>query len=330
MIGLGGEAGRDAILITGANGFVGRNLAARLVGIGERVIGTVRREESLRELPEGVKPLVTDDISAASWDGVFSKVCAVVHTAAYVHVREAHGRRNSLEFAHTNVLGSVRLAEAAARQGVERFVFLSSAGVAGLSRKYAYTEDDIPEPRGPYAVSKLEAERALERIGAASSMRVVALRPPLIYGLGAPGNFGRLLQLLRRARGVPLPLGGIENKRSFIFIENLLDAVVEALRSPQVCGSYFVSDEDDLSTTELIRIIAAAGDVDVRLVSIQRSLRLAARLLGGASDAARLVHSFTVSSRRFREASGWSPRFSAAEGIRRSLAVNPQRSGNAG
>lgn len=316
-----GDGRRNAILITGANGFVGRHLAARLIADGERVIGTVRQAEAARQLPNGVTPLVTRDIADTTWDGELSQVRAVVHTAAYVHVRGTRAKRDAQECARTNVLGSVRLAEAAARQGVERFIFLSSAGVAGVSRPATFTEDDIPDPQGPYSVTKLEAERALEGIDASSAMRVVSLRPPMVYGLGAPGNFGRLLHLLRWARGVPLPLGGIENKRSFIFIENLVDAIVETLRSPNMRGSFFVSDEDDLSTTELIRVIAEVGSVEVRLISLARALSMSARVMGSGSDASRLVDSFTVSSRRFREASGWSPRFSATEGIRLSLDV---------
>ena len=321
--GAGGHRERDAILITGANGFVGRHLAVHLVAEGEFVIGAVRRAESARQLPDGVVSLVMGDIADATWDGALTHVRTVVHTAAFVHVRGARAKRDADEVARTNVLGSVRLARAAAQQGVEQFIFLSSAGVAGVSRPATFTEDDTPAPQGTYAVSKLEAEHALAEIELSSGMRVVSLRPPMIYGLGAPGNFGRLLHLLRRARGLPLPLGGIGNKRSFIFVENLVDAIVEVLRAPAVRGTFFVSDEDDLSTTELIRVIAAVGGVDVRLIAVPILLSVAARLIGDGSDASRLMNSFTVSSQRFRAATGWVPRFSAREGIRRSLEMNP-------
>lgn len=311
----------ESILVTGANGFIGQRLCARLVLQDIRVLGTVRDESRRSQLPLGVHSLVTGDIADTEWHDRLGGICAVVHLAARVHMLGEEGD-DADQFHRANVVATTRLATAAAAQGVQRFVFLSSAGVAGLPRDEPYREDEPERPTTAYAASKLEAERALARIGGATGMRVLCLRTPMVYGPEAPGNFGRLIRLLHQARGVPLPLGSVHNRRSFIFIENLIDAIENGLACDAARGSYYVSDGADLSTTKLLRMVADATGVRSRLMPFSPwLLRVLGRLAGREADVSRLLDSLCVSTEAYAALTGWTPRWTTAQGLRLSLSA---------
>ena len=210
-----------------------------------------------------------DDIGPdTDWRAALAGIDAIVHLAARAHVlRDSSADAHAL-YRAVNTLGALRLAEAAAAAGVRRFVFLSSVRVHGeRSTGAPFTEASPLVAQDPYGRSKAEAERGLAALAAAGRLEPVILRPPLVYGPGARGNFARLVRLV--ARGVPLPLGAVRNRRSLIFVGNLVDAIVRSLDDPAAAGETFmVSDGEDVSTPELVRRIARALGKPARLVPV--------------------------------------------------------------
>jgi nucleoside-diphosphate-sugar epimerase len=203
---------------------------------------------------------------------------------------------------------------------VRRFVFVSSVKVNGEERAAAYTEADTPMPEDAYALSKWEAEQGLRQIAAATGLEVVILRPPLVYGPGVGANFLALMHAV--ARGIPLPLGAINNRRSLIFVGNLADAILCCLEHPVAAGKTFlVSDGEDVSTPALVRRMAAALGGPARLVALPMPvLRAAAALAGKSALATRLLDSLTVDGTAIRHTLGWSPPFTLDEGLRETAA----------
>jgi nucleoside-diphosphate-sugar epimerase len=180
-----------------------------------------------------------------------------------------------------------------------------------------YTENDAPRPEIAYGISKQEAEQALQDVAQKTGLEIVVLRPPLVYGPGVKGNFLRLMNLI--ARGVPLPLGAVDNRRSFIYIGNLASAIVQALGAPQAAGrTYLVSDGEDVSTPDLLRGLARALGVKPRLLSLPvAALGLGATLAGKRTEFARLTGSLQVDSSRIRRELDWQPPFTLAQGLER-------------
>jgi nucleoside-diphosphate-sugar epimerase len=207
-----------------------------------------------------------------------------------------------------NALATLRPAEAAAASGVRRFVFMSSARVHGARTTGApFTETSPLAADDPYGRSKAEAELGLAERARGTGLETVVLRPPLVYGPGARGNFARLVGLV--ARGVPLPLGAVRNRRSLIGLDNLVDAIVRGLDHPGATGKTFlVSDGEDLSTPELIRRIAVALGRPARLFPVPSSLlRLGGTLVGRGDDVARLLDDFVVDASNIVRTLGWAP-----------------------
>jgi nucleoside-diphosphate-sugar epimerase len=223
-------------------------------------------------------------------------------------------------FARVNAEGTARLAEAAARCGVRRFVLMSSALVHGRSSPgRPFTEDDMPAPQTPYARSKLDAEARLTQAARASALEWVILRPPMVYGPGARGNFRRLVRLVRA--GVPLPLGAATAAKSFIGIDNLADAVVRAVEHPRAANETFlIADAETTSTVGLVRLIAAALGRRVWTPRVPPALlRAALGVVGRDRDLQRLLDPLELDSSRIRALLGWSPPVSLAEGVRRAV-----------
>jgi nucleoside-diphosphate-sugar epimerase len=207
---------------------------------------------------------------------------------------------------------------------VRRLLILSTTTVFGdRSPDRAFDESSPTAPATPYALSKLEAERELAEILGGSATELVVLRSPLVYGSGAKGNFVRLVRLVER--GTPLPLASVRNRRSLVFVENLVDAIVRALDHPAAAGrTYVVSDGEDVSTPDLIALLAAALDRPSRLFPFPLALlRLAGRLLGRADEMSRLLDDMAVDGSRIRRELGWAPPFSLDEGLARSCAGTP-------
>ena len=303
------------VVITGASGFVGGALVRRLRREGVPVRAVVRTP-GRGDAPFLVGPALGPD---ADWSALLAGAGAVVHAAAHVHVEAAGAHEERLAFRRANVEGTRRLAQQAADAGVRRFVFISSIGVNGRLSAHPFTEDDAPAPQGPYAESKFDAERALCDIARRAGMEWVVIRPPLVYGPAAPGNFARLVRWM--ARGVPLPLGAVRNRRTLVAIDNLIDLVLTCLRSDTAANQVFLAgDAESLSTPELLHIVAQAQGRTARLIPVPPAfLRAAAALFGRSTDAERLCGDLEVDIGKARRLLGWTPPLSAREALRRAV-----------
>jgi nucleoside-diphosphate-sugar epimerase len=238
----------------------------------------------------------------------------VVHLAARTHVIRDTAAEPRAEYRRLNVEGTRTLAHAAQTAGVRRFIFLSSIKVNGEATTVRpFTENDTPQPEDAYGISKWEAELALR--AAAASMETVVLRPPLLYGPGVKGNFLRLMRAIER--GVPLPLGSIHNRRSVLSLGNLVDAMIVCLDHPAAAGqTYLLADDENPSTPELVRAIAAALHKRARLVAFPpQLLRIAGAVTGKSAAVSRLLGSLQIDSSRIRGELGWKPRQALAEGL---------------
>lgn len=304
------------VLVTGASGFVGTATCARLVTQGMDVIGTVRH---LPAQPlQGVEYHRMGDLGAdANWRGALSGVDAIVHCAARVHVMRETVTDPVAAFRTANVVGTVQLARQAAERGIRRFIFLSSVKVNGEGGLVAYCETDLAAPKDIYGLSKYEAEVGLREIATQTGMELVVLRPPLIYGPGVKANFQSLMRAL--ARGIPLPLGALQNRRSLVALGNIVDLIVTCIKHPAAVNeTFFVSDGEDLSTTELIRRLAVAMGRPACLVPVpSMALTIGLTLLGKREVAARLCGTLLVNITKVRQLLGWAPPISVDEGLRR-------------
>ncbi|MDZ7662819.1 SDR family oxidoreductase [Thiohalophilus sp.] len=310
----------SSILLTGATGFIGKALAGKILEQNSHSLVAVVRNNNRVDFPSSVKLAHVADIALKSdWSSALSGMDIVIHLAARAHVINDNGNNSLSELRRVNIDGTLNLARQAAAAGVKRFVFLSSIGVNGNSNIKPFTEADSPGPVEPYAQSKLEAEEALQQLSTKTGMEIVIIRPPLVYGPGAPGNFGKLLEWV--ARGVPLPLGSTHNLRSYVGLDNLVDFIVTCIDHPAAANEVFlVSDGEDLSTTELLRRTAVVMGKPARLVPIPpRLLAISAAALGKRDLARRLLGSLRVDISKAREVLGWEPPISVDEGLKRAV-----------
>lgn len=307
---------KKSILVTGATGFVGRPLCEQLLLNGFNVRGSVWIAETPTNLPAGAQHVPIASIGPdTNWTTALTGIDTVIHLAARVHVMDETSGDPLTAYRLVNVAGTERLARQAAAAGVRRLVFLSSVKVHGEESVAPYAEENSPAPQDPYGVSKLEAENVLRKIAVETGLEVVIIRPPLVYGSGVKANFRNLLKIVER--GIPLPLAGINNARSLIYLGNLIDAIMTCSTHPQAAGQTFlVSDGEDVSTPQLIRQLAAALDRPVRLLPFPLSLmRLAGKLTGKSMAVDRLLGSLVVDSSKIRRELGWKPPFTMAEGL---------------
>lgn len=303
------------VLVTGAGGFVGQALCTELTQRGYDMRGAVRMLNSASTPPVGTTIAVGDIGPTTNWSSAVEGVDAVVHLAARVHRLDDNATDATDAYRHDNVEATRSLAEAARRAGVDKLIFLSTAKVHGERSMRPFRETDTPRPEDAYAASKLEAERAIKDVLGGSHTHWTILRPPLVYGPGVRANFLRLLQAV--ARGVPLPVGGIENRRSLLYLSNLVDAIERCLNVPGTEGkTWLLNDGEDLSTPELIRRLARALNRSARLVSVPVwLLRSAATLAGKTPALERMVSSLQVDASAVRAALDWTPRFSVDQGL---------------
>ncbi len=319
---MGGAVQRTpAVFVTGAGGFVGGALCREGARRGWRMIAAVRSSDAAAVLPRGIEVRVSGDLAArADWEDLLAGAGTVVHLAARVHRMEEADEGALAAYRKINVEGTGRLAEAAAKAGAARFIFASTVKVHGEGSDHPYREDSVPSPQDPYAVSKWEAERLLEEIAGATGLEVVVLRLPLVYGPGVGANFLRMMKLV--ARGVPLPLGGVTNRRSMLYLGNLVDAIALCAQHPSAAGETFLAaDSRDVSTPELIRLLAGAMGRRPRLFSCPPSLLEAAgRLIGRGGEMGRLTGSLFVDGAKLRGLLGWHPPFSLEQGIGETVA----------
>lgn len=299
-------------LLTGATGFIGRHIAQEMLVRGASVDMVVR--EKPRELTTAYAGcgwhVVGNINSKTDWGSTLHGVQTVLHCAARAHVMREPMADAIAAYREVNVAGTMRLAHQAAVAGVKRFVFLSSIGVNGNQSILPFTESSTPQPHDAYAVSKLEAEQALLALAVQTGMEVVIIRPPLVYGPDAPGNFGSLVRLVQR--GLPLPLGAVHNQRSLVALDNLVSLVVlcaDRARSPQAANQVFVvADGEDVSTSTLLRKVARAAGRPSRLLPVPAGwLRAGASLLGKRAVADRLLGNLQVDATKARTLLGWRP-----------------------
>jgi len=371
------------ILITGANGFIGKALCKRMLADGYQVRGAVRGQEKTevgclrsdvgkeqksevrdqkngkRRTEVGERVMVGDIGQETDWSEALDGIDTVVHLAARVHVMRESAADPLAAFRLVNVAGTERLAWQAAEAGVKRLVYLSSVKVNGertgdrgqrsevrgqekaevgsqksevrgrrsevrgreCELKEVFSEKDVPCPQDPYAVSKWEAEQILAEISSATGMEIVIIRPPLVYGPNVRANFLRLLRWVNK--GVPLPLGMVNNRRSLVSLDNLLDFLITCIEHPAAAGETFlVSDGEDLSTPALIRRIALSMNIPARLIPVPVCLlRLGGSLLGKKSEVDRLCGSLQVDIGKAKGVLGWKPPLSVDEGLGETVEV---------
>ena len=305
-------------LVTGASGFVGRAVLARLAADPSNSVCAAVRTRSA-QLAASVPNTVLSDLGPdTDWSAPLLGVDVVVHLAARVHVMHEKSVDALAEFRRINVQGTLNLARQAAQAGARRFVFVSSIKVNGgaTAPGARFGPDDTPNPEDAYGLSKLEAETGLWALRA-GAMEVVVLRPPLVYGPGVQANFRLLMQTL--ARGWPLPLGAINNQRSFVAVDNLVDLILVCAAHPAAANQTFlVSDGHDLSTDELLRRLARAMGRRARLWPIPVSLlQWCARLVGRGGVAQRLTGNLQLDISKARDLLGWVPPVDVDEGLRR-------------
>jgi nucleoside-diphosphate-sugar epimerase len=303
------------ILITGANGFVGRALCADLIKRDLAVVAAVREKANI----VSGTPLVIGHInSATNWTEALSGVDVVIHLAARVHVMNEVKTDPLAEFRKVNVEGTLNLARQAALGGVKRFVFVSSIKVNGEETQSGkpFTTIDTPNPQDAYGCSKYEAEQGLLELATETGLEVVIIRPPLIYGTGVKANFASMIRAVKR--GLPLPFGAIKNKRSFVYVCNLVSLIDKCIDHPAAVNQVFlVSDGHDLSTTELLCGSAKALGVRAMLLPApQKLIELSLAVIGKKSVAQRLCGNLQVDITKARILLGWEPPFSVEQGLK--------------
>lgn len=297
------------LLVTGANGFVGRALVSRLASRGQpQVIAGVRQAGA--DVPAGARQVFVPSLGAmADWTTALKGVGQVVHAAARVHVMDEADTDPLAAFRRVNTEGTLALAQQAAQAGVRRFVFISSIKVNGeqTAPGQPFAADQPVMPTDPYGLSKHEAEQGLLRIARDTAMEVVIIRPVLVYGPGVGANFASMMQWL--SRGVPLPLGAVNNRRSLVSVDNLVDLITVCLDHPNAANQIFlVSDGEDLSTTDLLRRLGQhLGRRPWLLPVPPHLLARFARLIGRTSITQRLLGSLQVDIAKNHQMLGWQP-----------------------
>jgi nucleoside-diphosphate-sugar epimerase len=306
------------ILVTGATGFVGSALVRQLTtehSINAIVVAVRRANISW---PEGVRSVqVGELLPITDWGLALKNINVVVHCAARVHVMQDGATDPLEEYRRVNVLGTLNLARQAVDAGVRRFIFVSSIKVNGESTTLGqpFTADDAPCPVDPYGISKQEAEQALLALSIQTGMEVVIIRPPLVYGAGVKANFATMMRWV--AYGIPLPFGGIQNARSMVALDNLVNLLIRCIDHPAAAGQIFlVSDGEDVSTTELLRRTAQAMNKKIILLPIPSSwLICIANVLGKQSVAQRLCGSLQVDIEKTCKLLNWKPPLSLEQGL---------------
>ncbi|WP_028694649.1 UDP-glucose 4-epimerase family protein [Pseudomonas cremoricolorata] len=296
------------VLVTGANGFIGSALMERLrADTSYTAVGLVRKRPVCPG--ENLRYEVVEDYMAACPAALLQAADTVIHLASRVHVMRETDSDPLAEYRRINVEGTLQLARAAAAAGVRRFIFVSSIKVngEGTDDRAAYRASDRPHPTDPYGVSKLEAEVALLALARETSMECVVVRPVLVYGPGVKANFQTMMKWLRR--GVPLPFGAIDNKRSLVALDNLTDLLVTCIAHPRAANRVLlVSDGEDLSTTELLRRLGKVLGKPARLLPFPTGLMYAlARGRNASALAKRLCGSLQVDISETRELLDWNP-----------------------
>ncbi|HUW25572.1 MAG TPA: SDR family oxidoreductase [Gallionella sp.] len=302
-------------LVTGANGFVGRPLCAKLLRRGQSVCAAVRSAGTQVENIEVVQVGLIN--GKTDWTDALRDIDVVIHLAARVHVMHDNTDDPLAEFRRVNTVGTECLARSAAASGVKRLVYVSSIKVNGEETPdgQSYSEQDVPAPQDPYGISKWEAEQALHRVVQETGLEVVIVRPTLVYGPGVKGNFTQMMRAV--AHGIPLPFAASHNQRDLIYVGNLVDALIACATHPAAAGqTYLVSDGEFISTPDLLRCLADEMGVPSRVFPFPAALlKLAGKLTGKSAQIERLLGSLRVDSGKIRRELGWQPPYTLEQGL---------------
>jgi nucleoside-diphosphate-sugar epimerase len=309
------------VLITGANGFIGRALCRALLEQGFQIRAAVRNAQQasllMKVLPNSsaLETILVGDIAhKPNWSSLLKNIDIVVHLAARVHVMQDDVIDPLAAYREMNVRVSEEIARASINADVKRFIYLSSVKVNGEQTIYyadgnlqKFTENSIPNPQDPYGISKWEAEKKLFSLGEKTGLEVVVIRTPLVYGQGVKANFESLMKWVKK--GIPIPLASVKNQRSLIYIGNLVDAIIACMLHEKAAGkTYLVSDNDDVSTPDLIRRLAIALKKPVRLLPFSpRLMQTIGMILGKKAIVERLLSSLVVDTTAIKRDLGWAP-----------------------
>lgn len=300
----------NKVLVTGADGFIGKALCRYLKSISLQVVKAVRSPTDSSTKVQNDDTFVLGDFCAnTDWENALQGVDHIVHLAGRAHVLNETNTSPLAAYRKTNTEATTSLALEAARQGVKRFVFVSSIGVCGNRTLVgsSYSEDDKPNPHNDYALSKLEAEDSLLDIASQTGMEVVIIRPTLVYGPEVKANFLRLIQLVDKR--LPLPFASLQNIRSFLALENLVDFIAICLDHPSASNEIFnIADGQDISTLDLVRKIGVGlGKTPFVFPVPVPLLRLLCRVIGRENDFTGIAESLQVDISKAKMKLGWEP-----------------------
>ena len=310
---------KQKLMVTGANGFIGRSLLKRLVIENYDVRIVVRNELGIN-CNEAIEIIKFDELSPFyDWEKALKNVQTILHLASRVHVMKDAAKDPIHEYSLINVDSTLNLARQASKLGVRRFIYLSSVKVNGehTIQGNPFFAHSLPSPQDPYSYSKFQAELGLKEIGAETGMEIVIIRPPLVYGPGVKANFLIIMNLLWHS--VPMPLGSINNLRSLVAVDNLIDFLIKCINHPNAVNQTFlVSDGEDISTTNLLYKLGDKLGKPARLIKISSSkLEYMLKLVGRTSAASRLCSSLQVDISKSRKLLEWKPLISVDEGLSR-------------
>ena len=311
------------ICVTGATGFIGSKLSLKLSQLSYDVLAPVRNLSSNSlSLNQNLKYIkVEKEGSSLNYSKILKQVDTVIHCAARTHVVKEVEKSPQIAYQKINVEETLNLATQAASFGVKRFIFLSSIKVNGEKtlRSESFKHNDIAMPEDAYGVSKLEAEKVLRELSDRTGLEIVIIRAPLVYGEGVKGNFLRLLNLTNKK--IPLPFARINNIRSLVGLDNLIDLIICCIDHPKAAGQIFlISDNESISTPELIKRIGAAMGKSTRLFPVPLSIfKLLGRLMGKSYEVDKLLGSLMVDSSHTRQILGWKPILSLDDGLNKTV-----------
>jgi nucleoside-diphosphate-sugar epimerase len=319
------------ILVTGATGFIASHLIPILHQQDCKIIAAVRSLPHFT-LPASVNTIVVGNIDEnTNWKEALKDVDIVIHLAARAHILQDNASNPEAEFIKVNTLGTSNLVQQSIQANVKHFLFVSSIGAVTTLSDEILTEQSVCQPDTPYGESKLQAENSLIELAKNSQMNWTILRPTLVYGQGNPGNMERLMKLIQRK--LPLPFGAINNRRSFVYVGNLVDAIVTIITHPKAANQTFIiSDGEDVSTAQLIRQIADCLELPCSLLPVPLILL---KLIGSMGDGIeqvrqkpfilnrstinRLSGSLWVDSSKLRHLLDWKPPYTFEQGLKQTL-----------